>query len=46
MRLEEYLTIFMDVFVSEEMDTVTVLVTVKETDFIVYWQITDLYICF
>ena len=35
----------MDFFVREEMDAVTVLVTVKETDFIVYWQITDPYIC-
>jgi len=30
---------------SKEMDTVTVFVTVKETDFIVYWQITDQYFC-
>ena len=30
---------------SEEMDMVIVLVTVKETDFLVNWHGTDPYIC-
>jgi len=33
------------IYVSKGMDMVAVLATIKETDFIAYWQSTDPYIC-